>query len=152
MDEQVPEWSHQLTRLDYQITNLRRLPQNEQIRHHIDCLMKRRASIMNNVEQFTEDDSSSNSFYRHLQNIYNAFTNNKLMNVSSDVRHIIDTELAKTVYIMSAKPNYRGQNFEDVDISQEPDKDNLVNIDKVLRDLHYYDQKLYIKLSNEFNN
>ena len=85
-----------------------------------------------------------------LYQMHNHVSNNKLLNVSNDISRIVGQELGKTINLMSGKPNYNNTYFEDIDISKEEDKDSLINIDKVLRDLHYYDIKKYKELSNEF--
>jgi hypothetical protein len=105
------------------------------------------ADITKKVETNEEAASANNNT---VYNLKKHIANNKLLNVSKDISGIIGQELGKTMYIMSGKTNYKNTYFEDVDITKEADKDVLINIDKVLRDLHYYDIKKYTELSNDF--
>ena len=100
-----------------------------------------------NQDASSEQNSNMTSI---LYQMHNHVSNNKLLNVSNDISRIVGQELGKTINLMSGRPNYNNTYFEDIDISKEEDKDSLINIDKVLRDLHYYDIKKYKELSNEF--
>ena len=85
-----------------------------------------------------------------ITGLLNHFDTTPLQTISKDIKDIVTPEFEKTIHIFSGKPNYRGEYFEDVDVKDEKDKEKLKNIDKVLRDLHFFNLKKYKEISNEF--
>jgi hypothetical protein len=120
-------------------------------RTDVNVLLNRQEPFQQNASGGSSGDSAAiANIQSKLDMMRSHVSNNKLLNVSKDISRIVGQELGKTINLMSGKPNYNNTYFEDIDISKEEDKDALINIDKVLRDLHYYDIKKYKELSNEF--
>lgn len=78
------------------------------------------------------------------------FNNNPLLSIGRDVVNVAGPEIDKTVALFSGTKNYRGDYFRDVDIRSEKKNKEYQMIDKVLRDLHYYNRKIYMKIANGF--
>jgi hypothetical protein len=165
----VEELNNRLCNIEYQLSRLMQLPNCEAVEKHICDLERNKNRItteVNNIEEYrgrrdasvTRSRSGSSSKIKQLvltndsriRGMLNHFDTTRLRNISTDIKDIVTPEFEKTIHIFSGKPNYREEQFEDVDIKGENDKDTLKNIDKVLRDLHYFNMERYKEISNEF--
>jgi hypothetical protein len=106
--------------------------------------------IRQNKRNISKNFDLINNNSNILKQIVSHFTDNKLLNIGKDISSMASPEFDKTLHIMSGKKNYKGDYFIDVDIKDEKDKDTYILIDKVLRDLHYFDLEKYKQISNEF--
>lgn len=85
-----------------------------------------------------------------LQKINEIIKSSKIINIGSEYFDTINSELGKTIQIMSGKKNYKGVYFKSVDV---PPKlvDEYMLIDKVIRDLMFQNEPVYINIINNNN-
>jgi hypothetical protein len=79
-----------------------------------------------------------------IMQIVDNLSHHKILNLKSNVKNIIEPEINKTININKGKIyNYKGKMPEEVMV--EKDKENMALIDKVLRDLLFFNKDLYMK-------
>jgi hypothetical protein len=91
-----------------------------------------------------ESEPSAKQNYIDIQQLVSNLSHHRLINLKENIKDVIGLELEKTLNTTKGKLyNYKGELPSEMQITI--DKDDMVLIDKALRDLLFFDKDLYMK-------
>lgn len=95
-------------------------------------------------EETSGTSGSENQNSIDIRQLVNNLSHHKLINLKENIKNIVGIELDKTLSITKGKMfNYKGELPSEVQITEG--KFDMVLIDKVLRDLLFFNKDLYMK-------
>jgi hypothetical protein len=103
------------------------------------------ANTLRHVEQANpEDIISTEQNNVNIKQLISNLSHHRLINLKDNIKSVVGPELDKTINTTKGKiHNYKGEMPSEVAVTK--DKDGMVLIDKVLRDLLFFDKDLYMK-------
>lgn len=87
---------------------------------------------------------SAKQNYVDIKQLVSNLSHHKLLNLKEDIKKVVGIELDKTINTMKGKMfNYKGEMPSEEQVTEGID--DMVLIDKVLRDLLFFNKELYMK-------